>query len=208
MLDSAFEFYYKACELKDILRSGAIQWNVNRSRMESIAEHIYGCLILAISLKSELNIDVDLGKTLEMITIHELEELFIGDITPLDKVNKGDLEEVAKNAVKEIVENLSLGSDLLKLTDEFNYCKTSEAKFARAVDKLECVLEFKKYQDRGQVSLSNVTEEMLENKLLKEYVECGKYDLADIFFLFHKHAFEDFGIDEEYWFSKLKKMKI
>ena len=60
MLDNAFEFYYKASELKDILRSGAIQWKVNKSRMESIAEHIYGCLILAISLKSELTVDIDL----------------------------------------------------------------------------------------------------------------------------------------------------
>ena len=103
MLNNAFAFYYKASELKDILRSGAIQWNVKKDRMESVAEHIYGCLILAIALKSELNIEVDLGKTLEMITIHELEELVIGDITPLDNVNKSDLEQKAKNAVEEIV---------------------------------------------------------------------------------------------------------
>lgn len=208
MLNSAFAFYYKASELKDILRSGAIQWNVKKDRMESVAEHIYGCLILAIALKSELNIEVDLGKTLEMITIHELEELVIGDITPLDNVNKSDLEQKAKNAVEEIVSKLNFSNKLLNLTDEFNTCKSKEAKFARAIDKLECVLEFKKYQDKGQVSLDNVTEKMLENKRLREYVESEKYDLADIFFLFHMHAFEEYGINEEYWFKTLKNMKI
>ena len=208
MLNNAFAFYYKASELKDILRSGAIQWNVKKVRMESVAEHIYGCLILAIALKSELNIEVDLGKTLEMITIHELEELVIGDITPLDNVNKSDLEQKAKNAVEEIVSKLNFSNKLLNLTDEFNTCKSNEAKFARAIDKLECVLEFKKYQDKGQVSLDNVTEKMLENKRLREYVESEKYDLADIFFLFHMHAFEEYGINEEYWFKTLKNMKI
>lgn len=208
MLNNAFAFYYKASELKDILRSGAIQWNVKKDRMESVAEHIYGCLILAIALKSELNIEVDLGKTLEMITIHELEELVIGDITPLDNVNKSDLEQKAKNAVEEIVSKLNFSNKLLNLTDEFNTCKSNEAKFARAIDKLECVLEFKKYQDKGQVSLDNVTEKMLENKRLREYVESEKYDLADIFFLFHMHAFEEYGINEEYWFKTLKNMKI
>ena len=208
MLNNAFAFYYKASELKDILRSGAIQWNVKKDRRESVAEHIYGCLILAIALKSELNIEVDLGKTLEMITIHELEELVIGDITPLDNVNKSDLEQKAKNAVEEIVGKLNFSNKLLNLTDEFNTCKSNEAKFARAIDKLECVLEFKKYQDKGQVSLDNVTEKMLENKRLREYVESEKYDLADIFFLFHMHAFEEYGINEEYWFKTLKNMKI
>lgn len=208
MLSNAFDFYYKAAELKDILRSGAIQWSVKKERMESVAEHIYGCLILAIALKSELMIGVDLGKVLEMITIHELEELVIGDITPLDTVNKSDLEQEAKNAVEEIVSKLNFSNELLSLTDEFNLGKSNEAKFAKAIDKLECVLEFKKYQDRGQVSLNNVTDKMLENKVLREYVQSGKYDLADIFFLFHMHAFEEYGINEEYWFKELKKMKI
>ena len=208
MLNDAFEFYYKASELKDLLRSGAIQWRVNKERMESIAEHTYGCMILAIALQSELDIDVDLARVLEMITVHELEELSIGDITPLDKIDKDSLKAKARESVYNLVKNLKSGERLIGLVDEFEDCNTKEAKFAKAIDKLECVLEFKKYQDLGQVSLSNVTEEMLENKYLKAYVDDGKYDLADIFFLFHMKAYKDFGIDEQYWFSKLKPMNV
>lgn len=206
MLKDAFEFYYKATELKDLLRSGAVQWRVNKDRIESIAEHTYGCMILAISLQSELDLDVNLSKVLEMITIHELEELSIGDITPLDKIDKNSLKEKARESVYNLVKDLNCGDRLIRLIDEFEECETKEAKFAKAVDKLECVLEFKKYQDLGQVALSHVTEEMLENKYLKAYVDAGKYDLADIFFLFHMKAYKDFGIDEEYWFSKLKPL--
>jgi putative hydrolase of HD superfamily len=97
MLKDAFEFYYKATELKDLLRSGDVQWSVNKDRLESIAEHTYGCMILAIALHSELELDVELSKVLEMIAIHELEELSIGDITPLDKIDKNSLKERAES---------------------------------------------------------------------------------------------------------------
>lgn len=49
---------------------------------------------------------------------------------------------------------------------------------------------------------------MLDNKYLKAYVDSGRYDLADIFFLYHMPTFKDYGIDEEYWFTKLKPLEI
>lgn len=208
MKEDAFKFYYKATQLKDILRQGAVQWNVRKDRLESIAEHVYGCLILAISLHSELNLELDLGKTLEMLAIHELEELAIGDVTPLDKIDKKDLKDKAKEAVFSFVKNLNQSDFLMNLTDEYNEGKSLEAKFAKAVDKLECVLEFKKYQDLKQVSLSHLKPQMLKNKKVKEFVDSGKYDLADIFFMYHLPAYKEFGIDEMYWNTKLKPMSI
>ena len=49
---------------------------------------------------------------------------------------------------------------------------------------------------------------MLKNKILKAYVYSGKYDLADIFFLYHCPAFKDYGIDEKYWFEHLKPLSV
>lgn len=208
MLDKAFKFYYQAVKLKDMLRSGAVLWRVNKERMESIAEHTFGCMILAISLYSQLKLDVDLGKVLKMMAIHELEEIAIGDITPLDKINKDDLSCKARDSVEELVRDLEYKEDLMMLTDEFNCSESNEARFAKAIDKLECVLEFKKYHDLGQVSVDHVTDEMLENERLKAYIDTGEYDIADIFFLFHLQAYEEFGINEDYWFSYLKDLKI
>lgn len=208
MLDNSFKFYYRAVKLKDILRSGALAWRVNKERMESIAEHTFGCMILSIALYSELGLKIDLGKVLEMLAIHELEEIVIGDITPLDKIKKEDLIRQAILAVEDMVKDLTYNKELLKLTDEFNNQTSEEARFARAIDKLECVLEFKKYQDLGQVSVDNVTDEMLENEKLKAFIDTGEYDLADIFFLFHLNAYRSYGIDEEYWFKYLKNIEI
>ena len=49
---------------------------------------------------------------------------------------------------------------------------------------------------------------MLKNKKVKEFVDSGKYDLADIFFMYHLPAYKEFGIDEMYWNTKLKPMSI
>lgn len=208
MLNDSIKFYYKATELKDMLRQGAVQWGIKKDRLESIAEHTYGCMILAIALKDELNLDINLGRTLEMLAIHELEELAIGDVTPLDNIDKISLKTKARMAVNEFVKNLKNSRRLMLLTDEYNNQFSEEARFAKAVDKLECVLEFKKYQDLGQVSLKHLKPEMLENKKVKEYVDSGKYDLADIFFFYHMPAFKDYGIDENYWYNNLKPLSI
>ena len=35
--------YYVLCnKLKNVIRTGWLNWNVNRERLESIAEHVYG----------------------------------------------------------------------------------------------------------------------------------------------------------------------
>jgi len=208
MIDDTFKFYYKATQLKDMLRQGAVQWKVEKERLESIAEHTFGCLILAIALESELKTGVDLAKVLEMLTIHELEEIIIGDVTPLDNVDKKDLQVKARFEIAKMLEGLNYKERLINLTDEYNEGKTKEAKFSKAVDKLECVLEFKKYQDMGLTSLEKMTPEMYKQVRLKEYVDSGKYDLADIFFIFHKPAYEELGITEDYWFKTLKCLDV
>ncbi len=208
MIEDGIKFYYCAAKLKDMLRQGAVQWKVDKPRLESIAEHIYGAIILAISLKDELNVEVNLDRVVKMLAVHELEELFIGDLTPLDNVDKNSLKADVRKKIAGILHKIVAKDEILSLVDEFNLVATLEAKFAKAMDKLECVLEFKKYVDLGQVDLTHLTQDMLKNKTLKWFVDQGKYDLADIFFIYHMPAYEYLGIDENFWFSTLKNLKI
>ena len=65
--------YYVLCnKLKSVIRTGWKDWKVNRDRIESIAEHIYGVQMLAIAMKSEYEYDIDLTKVIFMLAIHEL----------------------------------------------------------------------------------------------------------------------------------------
>ncbi len=143
-----------------------------------------------------------------MLAIHELEELFIGDITPLDNVNKADFSAQAYKKIESLLSPLKQKTDILNLLNDFDNNTSKEAEFAKAIDKLECVLEFKKYQDLGQVSLKNTTPEMFANKKFEALAKSGKYDLADIFFIYHKSAYEKYGITEDFWFKTLKNLKI
>ena len=207
MLEDAIEFYYKAIELKDMIRQEPIKWHVDKQRLESIAEHTFGSMILAIAIHSELGLGLGMEKVLTMLTIHELEELEIGDITPLDVVDKKEMEKRARKAVVEMVESLQQKDRLISLTDEFNEEKTPEAKFARAIDKFECILQFKKYNDLGQASLSNIPVEKIIVKEVQDNIKSGKYDIADIFYLYSKEHCEELGVDEKFWFEVLKSKK-
>ena len=101
-IKNLLQFYLLATELKDKIRSGWKVWNIDRQRVESVAEHIYGTCILAISIDSKFELDVDLYKVVIMLVLHEIEEIKIGDLTPFDKVTKEEKRKIGKQAVEEI----------------------------------------------------------------------------------------------------------
>ncbi len=77
--------YYVICNrLKDIIRTGWKDWHVQRERIESVAEHIFGTQMLAIAMKSEYKYDVDISKVICMLAVHELGEAVIGDLTQFE----------------------------------------------------------------------------------------------------------------------------
>lgn len=90
------KFYLLATELKDKIRSGWKVWNIDRSRVESVAEHIYGTCILAIGIDSEFDFKIDLQKVIMMIVLHEIEEIEIGDLTLFDKITKEEKRKKRK----------------------------------------------------------------------------------------------------------------
>ena len=119
-IKKVLQFYLLATKLKDMIRGGRIWWNVDRERVESIAEHIYGTCILAIAIDSEFDFSIDLEKVILMLVIHELEEIFIGDLTPFDQVSKEEKREKGKKAVEKVLEGLEKKEFYVSLTDEFN----------------------------------------------------------------------------------------
>ena len=52
--------YYVLCnKLKNVIRTGWKDWNVQRDRVESVAEHIYGVQMLAINYIKEMQRAID-----------------------------------------------------------------------------------------------------------------------------------------------------
>ena len=90
---SVINYYIMCNRLKNVIRTGWKKWNVQRERIESVAEHIFGVQMLAIAMKSEYQYDVDILKVVFMLAIHELGETVIGDLTQF-QISKGEKEKI------------------------------------------------------------------------------------------------------------------
>ena len=135
---NALKFYLLATELKDKIRSGWEIWGIDKERLESVAEHIYGTCILAIAIDSEFKFDFDLRKAIMMIVLHELEEVIIGDLTVFDNITKEEKRIKGAEAVKTVLSSLTKRDEYIALLNEFEEGKTFESKYAKMCDKLEC----------------------------------------------------------------------
>lgn len=104
-------------------------------------------------MKYEYQYDVDIEKVIMMIAVHELEEIFIGDLTPF-QITKVEKNILGHKVVEEFLKGLLMEKDIKKLIFEFNERKTREALFAHYCDKLECDLQCKLYDEEKCVDLT------------------------------------------------------
>lgn len=185
------KFYLLATTLKEKIRSGLILWKVNKERLESVAEHIYGTCILAISIDSEYELDINLDKVLKMLVLHELEEVIIGDLTPFDNVTREEKLKSGKEAVSKILKDLVKKEEYELLLDEFNAHITNESIFAYMCDKLECDIWIKLYEDLGYNNIKEKNLKPLENRKIKELMNNGSNTIADIFIEYDKDIYKD-----------------
>jgi len=108
-------------------------------RHESVAEHSWRMAVMAMLMKDEFP-DVEINKVIEMSLIHDFGEVFDGDVPVFHKTEKDEANE--KESVKRLVKPLSetLRNKITSLWNEFEACKTKEARLANALDKIEAVI--------------------------------------------------------------------
>ena len=166
--------YYVICnKLKNVIRTGWKKWNVQRERIESVAEHIFGVQMLAIAMKSEYQYDVDIMKVILMLAIHEIGETVIGDLTQF-QISKEEKEKLEHEAVHKILDDLLDGNQIEQLFLEFDLHHTKESMFAYQCDKLECDLQSKLYDEEGCVDLNNQEgNATMENARVQELLKTG-----------------------------------
>lgn len=166
--ENVIKYYVMCNKLKNVIRTGCKIWNVERERVESVAEHIFGVQMLAIAMKSEYEYDIDIMKVVFMLAVHELGEIVIGDLTMFE-ISKEEKAKREKEAVHKILCGLLDGKEIENLFTEFDSHSTKEAMFAYQCDKLECDLQSKLYDEEGCVDLNKQEgNDLLENELVKK----------------------------------------
>ena len=153
-IKSVMNFYAITHKLKNLLRSGPINWKFDAERFESVAEHIYGTQMLSFALNSQFNLGLNIEKVCFMLAFHELGETIIGDISMVEINSHKDKHKMELLAIENLVKGLNEKNKIISLFKEFEARETKEAKFAYMVDKLECELQCKFYDELNQVDFS------------------------------------------------------
>lgn len=142
--------YFELCHLKQIYRQGWLRRGVPRQRCESIAEHSFGVAVLALWL-AQSQPELEVNKVVRMALLHDLGEVYAGDIIPGDGVSEEEKHQREAEAVRQILSRLPDGLEHIKLWVEYEAGVSAEARFVRQIDRLEMGLQAAVYQRQGLI---------------------------------------------------------
>ena len=133
-------FLVETDRLKQVLRRTSI---VGEHRLENSAEHSWQLTLMALVLAEHAACQgLDQLKVLKMLVVHDLVEIDAGDTFVYDKVGLEDQEEREERAAARIFALLPAENEaeVRALWDEFEARRSPEAKFAKALDRLQPML--------------------------------------------------------------------
>ncbi len=112
---------------------------LNALRKENDAEHGWHLAIMTMLLSEYANEKIDIGRTIEMVVIHDVVEIDAGDTYAYDDAGNSTKAEREKKAADRIFGMLSpeQGQYFMDLWLEFEEASTPEAKFATAIDSVQ-----------------------------------------------------------------------
>ena len=137
-INKIIEFIKEIENLKSVTRTA---WT-KTGRRESTAEHSWRLAMLLMVLEEDFK-DIDINKAIKMSLVHDLGELYDGDISATlqhDNDNKSEMEERAMNRMLKVLPE-SISKQIYDLWAEYNKCATKEAKLVKAMDKLETIVQ-------------------------------------------------------------------
>ena len=138
-LAGVLDFLRAAEALKTTVRSG---WTSAGER-ESVAEHSWRLCLMALVLHPEFP-DVDFARLIRICIVHDLGEAIGGDIPAPEQaaLPAGKAVEERRDLLR-LLEPLPGASrdEIVALWDEYEAAATPEARLAKALDKLETILQ-------------------------------------------------------------------
>ena len=135
-VNSLLQVMHVTEKLKDTTR----HCYTSQGRHESVAEHSWRITLLAFFIRDEFP-EADMDKVLRMCLIHDLGEVFTGDIPTFNKTKEDAAKEDAllERWVRTLPEPYA--SEMTELYDEMNALETTEAKIFKALDNMEAVIQ-------------------------------------------------------------------
>lgn len=137
-IDSIVAFLQGAERLKCVTRSG---WTSAGER-ESVAAHSWRLCLLALVAHRHVP-GVDFARLIKICLIHDLGEAIGGDIPAIHQTAVGAKSAAERRDLLRLVEPLApeAAAEIVALWDEYEAAATTEAKLAKALDKLETIIQ-------------------------------------------------------------------
>jgi putative hydrolase of HD superfamily len=152
-LDSQLRFLREADQLKTVLRQSTL---IDVSRQENSAEHSWHLALMALVLQGHAPPGTDISRVVAMVVLHDLVEIDAGDLFVYAGEEAQARQEVAERVAADRIFALlpaPQATMFRALWDEFEERRTQEAKFARALDRLQPMLV--NYQTGGGTWLAH-----------------------------------------------------
>ncbi|HWV23123.1 MAG TPA: HD domain-containing protein [Thermomicrobiales bacterium] len=152
-LQDRLSFFVATDVLKETRRAN---WTWSEPRQETVAEHVWHCTLLAMLLADTAPDGTDHDHVRDLLTIHDLVEVFAGDTVIWDDVPENDVATREERAGERLIGMLpeSRRARFDSLWREFQAQETIEARFARAIDALHPMLMSWGPGSQGQLDLS------------------------------------------------------
>lgn len=156
-LKKQLEFIYEIDKVKKVIRKTKV---FSQNRYENDAEHSWHICVMAMILEEYSNEEIDLLKVIKMLLIHDLVEIYVGDVIVYEKSEEYSQKEIeAAHKIFGLLPDQQ-NKEFLKLWMEFEERKTAEARFAATMDRLEPLLQ-NTYRNGEEWHKSNITYEQI-----------------------------------------------
>jgi putative hydrolase of HD superfamily len=166
-LQAQFAFLNEADRLKQILRATTL---VDGSRPENSGEHSWHLALYALVLADQAGPGVDINRVIRMLLIHDLVEIDVGDV-PIHSANgQAHGSEATLAAEAKAADRIfgllpsDLRDSLRTLWEEFETAETPDARFAKALDRVQPVMA-NLMSGGGTWTTYNVTFDQLESRV-------------------------------------------
>lgn len=162
---SQLNFFKLVSQLSEIKRQGWIDRGIKNP--ESVAEHSYQVAVMTMFEAERKGLDV--GRATAMALIHDLPEIYSGDITPHQHLPESQREEVIfgkwiappsevleekrkkeEEGLQRIAQRLptQLRASIVELWRELNEEQTKESRLVHRMDSMQRLLQAKRYRDQ------------------------------------------------------------
>jgi len=138
-LAAQLRFIAEADKLKTVFRASPL---AAADRRENDAEHSWHLALMVVLLAEYADEPIDVGHAVKLVVIHDLVEIYAGD-SPVFVPGAADDQQERELAAAERLFGLlpaDQTAEIRALWDEFEAGETPEARFGRAMDRLEPML--------------------------------------------------------------------